>query len=205
MTKARKYLKGTLDNYFKELADRKAVPGGGSASALTASLGAALNLMVLNYNVKGSAVSMAARTSREVQRDQRASLARLSLLIDEDCRAFQTLMDALASGAPAQEKYMAAAEVPMKICRECCASMNVTMYLSKNVDGILTTDIGCAAHLLNAAFYSAGLNVEINLKYIKDGFFVSGAMEELKTRRKNIDKTGKKARLHFGDIVKGKV
>jgi len=45
------YLNGSIKEYLKDLAARKPAPGGGSAAALSAAVGASLISMVANYTV----------------------------------------------------------------------------------------------------------------------------------------------------------
>ncbi|MGB2599711.1 MAG: cyclodeaminase/cyclohydrolase family protein [Candidatus Omnitrophota bacterium] len=174
------YLRGPLDKYLEELSARKIVPGGGSAAALSAALGAGLNLMVIGYSAHSEGIAEAGLRQREI-------LDKLSGLIDEDCRAFSELMDAISQGKEAQEKYKAAAAVPMDICRQCHASMGVTTFLSKNGSTKLITDVGCAANMLKGAFVSAGLNVEVNLKEIKDAIFVEDTIKNLSLMEEDIN------------------
>ncbi|MFH1552427.1 MAG: cyclodeaminase/cyclohydrolase family protein [Candidatus Omnitrophota bacterium] len=185
------FLQGNIKEYLKELSERKIVPGGGSASALTAALGAGLNLMVINYSIKSDSDELA-QGLLEDRQSQQESLDHLSLLVDEDCKAFRELKEALLSKPDAQKEYIAAAMVPMKICRECHKSMEITARLLDSANRNLLTDVGCASHILKAAFCSAQLNVEINLKYIKDRSFVEDTEDKLKTMIKGIDRAASK-------------
>ena len=177
----------SVKEYVRELSNKSIAPGGGSASALAAAIGAGLNLMVLSYSIKDD-------TPQEVRQDllwekerQSESLGRVSNLVDEDARVFRTLMEALSSGSADEGHYVGAAKVPIEVCRECHISMEVTKHLLDNANMNLVTDIGCAAHILKAAFYSAKLNVEINMKYIKDELFLKKTRDELGAIQKEID------------------
>ena len=182
---AQEYLKGTMERYLGELSARSITPGGGSAAALTAALGAALNLMVINYSIKdGEEVPEVLQAARERQQE---SLEHLSGLIDEDCRVFRKLMDTLSKKQDAQKEYIAAATVPMKICREAHISMDITDHLIDNANRKLISDVGCAAQILNSAFYAAQLNVRINLGQVKDASFVKNADKALKTMYKDME------------------
>jgi len=181
------YLQGTVEKYLKGLSERSIVPGGGSASALTAALGAGLNLMVISYSIKPGASREAAQGLLSARERQQKSMDRLSLLVDEDCKAFRELMEALQAGHDTEKEYIIAAAVPMETCRECGISMDITAYLAGKANEKLMTDVGCAAHILKAAFYSARLNAEVNLEHIKDRSFVEKAGKELKAMGKEMD------------------
>ena len=174
------YLNKDLGEYIKDLSMRKMTPGGGSAAALTASLGVALNLMAINYSLKPNESCDCHEELSDVKVQQQRILDDLSLLIDKDCEVFKELMDSLSSGEDVQNKYINAANVPMDVCRECVASMDAVKILSRKFNKNIITDLQGAVYLLKAAFYSARLNVEINLEQIEDTSFVEGLREELK-------------------------
>lgn len=177
------YLGGSVSNYLKELSEKSVTPGGGSASALTAALGAALNLMVINYTVK----SGSPEELLEAKKKQEKLLEELSSLIDKDCASFKSLMGKLSRGEDAQKEYAQAALAPMEVCRRSVESMRITDYLATSGNKKLATDVGCALHMLRSAFYSAKLNVEVNLKHIKDSSFVEEIEKELKSIKKEVD------------------
>lgn len=189
------FLKLSVEGYLKNLSGRSMVPGGGSASALTASLGTSLNLMVINYSFKKDLSGEKKTELMLIRKHQEKSLKRLSYLIDEDCRVFQKLMDKLSSKSEAQSEYIAAAKVPIEVCVETHASMAVSESLLRYTNKNLIADIGCAGHILKAAFYSAELNVDVNLKHVKDRFFVENSKKILNTMRKEIELKHKKIQV----------
>jgi formiminotetrahydrofolate cyclodeaminase len=180
------YVNNSLEEYLKDLAARSITPGGGSASALTAAIGASLNLMVINYSIEQGKETYEGLVSAKQR--QQESLDHLSSLVDEDCRVFRELVEALSSKRDAEKEYIAAATVPMNICREAHISMDITSYLVDNANRKLISDVGCAAHILKSAFYAAQLNVQINLRWIKDVNFIESAENALRTMRKDIEK-----------------
>jgi formiminotetrahydrofolate cyclodeaminase len=196
----RSYLKAAVDEYLRELSGRKIVPGGGSAAALTASLGAGLNLMVINYSKTGGHEKESPLGA--LAAEQEKSMEKLSALIDTDCRAFAGLMQALSSGKDAQEEYKAAAGAPMDICKECFVSVKIAASLLEIGNKSLITDVGCAAAVLEGAFRAAALNVEINLKKIEDPAFVEDLKSELCRMEKDITGTAGKTISRVEEIIK---
>ena len=188
------YLTGSIQKYLEELSSKTTAPGGGSASAVVAALGAGLNLMVINYSIKKDSTHSIQSEFVVLKEKQTASWKKLSELIDEDCRVFRELMDAIASGSAKQDKYIAAASIPVEICRESAISLEVTALLMEDSNKNLLTDVGSAAHMLDAAFASAALNVYVNLKHIKDKDFVSQAVKELKQMESIVSGTAKEIR-----------
>jgi len=180
------YLHASVEKYLEDLSSRRSVPGGGSASALSAALGASLNLMVIEYSMKKAGSSAEDKEFVVLKTKQKESMAKLSEYIDEDCEAFGELIKAHSSGEDLQDKYKRAATVPMGICRQCCASLEVTTVMLGNYNKMLATDVGGAAFLLESAFFSAELNVAVNLDHIEDGKFVQSFRDELASMKEEI-------------------
>jgi methenyltetrahydrofolate cyclohydrolase len=184
-----KYIKSSVEDYLIKLSERKHVPGGGSAAALMAAVGAGLNLMVVNYSIDKDIEAESGHKLLTLRDKQNEILSRLKSMVDEDCEVFSSLMETISKGSDVQEKYKEAAVVPLNVCRKCYESIKITKILSAVGNKNLITDIGCAANTLNAAFDSAELNVEINLKFINDTMFISEAREEIKTLKSKILET----------------
>ena len=195
------YLKKTLAEYINDLGARQITPGGGSAAALTGACGAGLNLMILNYSIKPEEAKTASTELLSAKVKQEESLNNLSHLIDEDCEAISSLMKALKENQPAEKDYMQAAEVPLKICAECAESMAITLYLVEHANQNLASDTGCAAHMLKAAFYSARLNVHINLRYIGDSSFVKEAEKAVATFQEEVNSACKAITERLGNAM----
>ena len=112
------YLIGSVQKYLSELSSKTIAPGGGSAAATVATIGAGLNLMVINYSINKDSKKHSIQSEFVVLKEkQTANWKRLSELIDEDCRVFRELMDAIASGGAQQNKYIAAASILTETCR----------------------------------------------------------------------------------------
>jgi formiminotetrahydrofolate cyclodeaminase len=191
----------SVKEYIEELSGKSIAPGGGSASALTAAVGAGLNLMVLSYSIKENTPEAEVQELIWARERQEASKERVSLLVEEDCKAFRVLMEALSSKEADEGHYIQAAKVPVEVCRECHISMEVTKRLIDNANMNLVTDIGCAAHILKAAFYAAKLNVEINMKYIKDELFVKNTASELGKMQEEIDEVEEYVKTRLAEIA----
>lgn len=182
----RRYLKEPVEKYVKALASRTIVPGGGSASAVEAALGVALNLMVIEFSIKASTPEKHKISFLGAKKMQERSLGSLIKLADKDSEAFTELMKALSAGKAARRAYIKAASAPLEVCKECLVSIHITGMLLEKGNKHLITDVGCAARMLSSAFHSARLNVLVNLKYM-DGAFAIKAAKELETMAKYVD------------------
>lgn len=185
------YMSEPVGRYLSEISARTIVPGGGSAAAVEAALGAALNLMVINYSIKPSLPASARKELLAVKKLQEKVLKTLVKLADKDSEAFTALMKALSSGKPARKAYVKAASVPLEVCKECLVSIEVACKLMTKGNRNLLTDVGCAAHMLASAFRSARLNVLVNIKYM-GGVFARKAANDLSVMGKYVDSVERK-------------
>jgi formiminotetrahydrofolate cyclodeaminase len=179
----------TIAGFLDALAARQSTPGGGGAAALTGSQAAALLSMVVNFtlgNPKYAEVQteMAAHMA-ESERLRRELLA----LADADeaafaqvaaCYAMPKASDAekAARTAALQRALQAAAEVPMTTAARCLSVLQLVEPVGLKGNTNVTSDAAVALYLAGAALRSALVNVNINLKFIKDADFVRRAGEQ---------------------------
>ena len=159
-------------------------PGGGTAAALTAAMGAALAEMVAALTLskeKYAAVHEAVRPIAGLARRSRMELQRLA---HEDAEAYDAVVAArrLPKDTPDQQKVRArktseanhlAAEVPMRTARAAARLLGALPDLAKKGNPNAASDAGAAALLLEAAVHAALLNVGINLGGIEDVGFTA--------------------------------
>lgn len=189
-----------VKDYVRKLAERSPVPGGGSAAALAAALGASLNLMVIRYSIKRNMTKKQKGTLLLLEKKQQKGLNRLVPLIDKDCRVFNQLRNALSFKKTNAEKlFIAAAKTPYKVCEASADAIGITLRLSSAANKNLMTDVGCAAYILKSAFSSAALNVDVNLAHIRDKDFVKRRKKELRRLNKDIGRDFSKIRLKIKD------
>ncbi|MEK6714334.1 MAG: cyclodeaminase/cyclohydrolase family protein, partial [Nitrospirota bacterium] len=110
----------SLNEYTRALSLKIPAPGGGSAAAVTAGLGAALLSMVANYSL-GKTESRATKQKIKTSLKQSEGLRKRFLeLVDLDAKAYlnfvKTRGAAPVKRAAARRK---AAEVPLEICKLC--------------------------------------------------------------------------------------
>jgi formiminotetrahydrofolate cyclodeaminase len=169
-----------LEDYIRVLSDRRIDPGGGSASALVASLAAGLNLMVINFTYKPGIAADLLRELDSLKKEQTKLRDRLIRLVDKDCEVFTALMKSLSEKKDSREKFRDAANIPFEVCELCAGTMEITRRIFEIGNKNLVCDIGCACNFLISAFDSARLNVEINLKYIKNSKLVKNMNMQIK-------------------------
>lgn len=156
----------TVGDYLEALASTAAVPGGGSAAALAAAMGAALVSMV----AKLSARKAKTEEDREILTklvpgfDQLAS--RLRELSQEDIDAYRAVIDARKSGAtpPALARaYQRAAEVPLEVATVASRAIAMLPEVSRRAWEMTASDLAVGSELMQTGLSGALGNVAINL------------------------------------------
>ncbi len=173
----------SLKEYILEASSGSPTPGGGSVSALVASLGAALTQMVGNLTFDKKTYDELSKEIKDKLENNfnllEEKMLILNDIIDEDSKAFDGVMEAFkmpkdteeekkARSNKIQEGYKKALEVPLRCSEECFKVLELqevfAFYGNKNA----ITDVGVGALLAYAGMEGALLNVKINLLSIKD-------------------------------------
>jgi len=156
----------TVGDYVQALGSTAAVPGGGSAAALAAAMGAALLSMV---------AKLSARKARaEVDRDVLTGLvseldrlaARLLELSQDDVEAYRAVIEARKSGAQGEalaRAYERAAAVPLATATTAARGLSLVDDISKRAWEMTASDLAVGSELLQTGFHGALGNVAINL------------------------------------------
>ncbi len=201
------FINSPLKEYLDNLFDKKPTPGGGSVAALSAALGVSLIGMVLNYTIGKKGYEAHEKELSDILSAAGILKTRLEELVDEDVLVYGRLRDALkakASKADMQNLYIESASVPLEVCRLSYDGMEALTIVCDWSNKALISDVGIACELLEAAFYSAKLNVDINLDYIEDPKFVHDAKHQLAILDKNIESFKNSILVKVKDVMYGK-
>jgi glutamate formiminotransferase/formiminotetrahydrofolate cyclodeaminase len=169
----------TLTEFVDRLASPEPVPGGGSAAAVAASLGAALVAMVAQLSLNREkyaqhtdnltdAAATGQRLARkllELAEDDALAYGRFSAArrLPKDTDEQRTAREA-AIGAAARR----AAEVPLETLKVCLDVAAAAERLAGRSNVNASSDLGVAALLADAAAHAAGTNVLVNLPTVTD-------------------------------------
>lgn len=177
------YINKTLRDYLDDLAAKKPAPGGGSAAALSASIGAGLMSMVANYTVGNSKCKVGGEKIAPVLARVEKFRDELESLIDEDAEAYNRLSKGIKERGKdpvvLDELYKEAVNAPFEVCKLAYECLKMCEDLARYGNPNLITDTAIAAILLEGAFFSAKFNVFINLKCVKDMKFIETVTETL--------------------------
>ncbi len=178
-------LRPTYD-FVDEVSRDTPAPGGGSVAALAGALGGALAAMVANLSVpKGEFDGQYDTLSSIAERGQEVKDA-LVRGVDEDTKAFDSVIEAMrmpkdteeerrARAEAMREGYKAATRVPLTNVELCVEVLRLCSEIAPLADPQMISDVGTAVLLADAGARSAAYNVRINLPETGDEMF-SGEM-----------------------------
>lgn len=174
------------EDFLDDLAAGTPTPGGGSASAHAAAMGAGLVSMVIRTTLgkkKYADVEDALAANLEETERLRADL---SAAVEEDAEAFKALMAAyrLPGDDPTREQSirkatLEAARVPLQVARDGVRVMELAHGAAQKGNLNAITDAATGVNLAYGAVQSAGYNVRINLQDLEDRETVNTLLSEL--------------------------
>lgn len=185
------YKDSSLKKYLDDLAAKLPAPGGGSAAALAAALGASLISMVVNFTLGKPRYAPYQEELKDILAASEELRSEFLRLVDLDVVAYKSknIRDAL--------------DVPFMLARLSCEGMKLCPKLVKKGNVNLISDVAVAAVLLEAAFSSAVYNVEINLKAIGDKKLSAGISRELARKQNLVKKIRQETEAKVGKIIRG--
>lgn len=169
----------SVAEYARKLASADPTPGGGSAAAAVGAFGAGLVRMVAELTSNSPKFADVAARARALGASSAAIVEEFVTCIDDDVIAFDrvsaayklpknTDVEKAARSSAIQHALAGAAEPPLRVVelarRACVLAAELVTFSNPNA----VSDIGCAAAFARAAAIGAALNVEINVKTLKD-------------------------------------
>ena len=171
----------SIETFLEALAARQSTPGGGSAAAVSAAMGAALISMVANFTV-GRKGCDEAGAEQILARSEQLRLS-LTEAIKADVDAFNKVMAAygmprdseaqkIARGRAIQAALKEATDAPLECARLSRQVIELSRSAARTGNVNVISDAGVAALAGYAGLRSAALNVYINIGNIKEREFV---------------------------------
>jgi formiminotetrahydrofolate cyclodeaminase len=167
----------SMDAFLERLGSSDPVPGGGSASALAAAMGAALVAMVAELTIGRPAYAEHEATIRKLRFDALERRAELISLAQQDADAYDEVVRArrLAKGSEAEREargdalgkaMTGAARVPLRAAVVASEVLDLAERIAPIGNRNAVSDVGVAALLAASGLRGALLNVRINLPFL---------------------------------------
>lgn len=164
-------------------------PGGGSVSALVASLGVAMVAMVGNLTVGKEKFKDVEPEVKSILDDCYRIIGKLEELVDRDIAEFGNFMQVMKMpknteeekalrNEKMQEALKRATDVPLETARTCLEALKLAERISEIGNPGAISDAGVGAYVTEAALNAVLLNVDINVPSIKDKDYCARAVEE---------------------------
>ncbi len=179
----------SLSSFVWETSSESPAPGGGSVAAAMGAMGAALGVMVANlsahkrgWDARWEEFSAWAEKGVQIQK-------RLLELVDEDTNAYNAILRAFemprgsdgekaARAAAVEEATKNAALVPLTVMQEAARSFELLSEMIQKGNPNSVTDAAVGVLATRACIRGAWLNVQINVKDLKDRTFANSLLEQ---------------------------
>jgi glutamate formiminotransferase/formiminotetrahydrofolate cyclodeaminase len=178
-----------LGRFVEALGSRSPAPGGGTASAAIAAMGAALGLMVAWLTYGRRKFESKDAVMRRLLPTLHIAMEELLPLVDADTRAFEGYRKALGLAqataeestrrrSAVQDALRSAIEVPLQVMRLGDATWDALVELGHHGNPAARSDLEVAARALETGIWGAHRNVLINLGDVEDDLFRRRAAAE---------------------------
>ncbi len=192
-------------SFIEELAAPTPTPGGGSAAAYAAAMGAGLVAMV-------SGLTIGKKKYAEVEAEMQAirvmaeSLRKeLTQFVDDDASAFEVLMATFKLPKTTDEEKtvrsaaiinatLNAAHIPLNVAEGALKVMELALKCAKDANLNAISDAMSGFAMSRAALTAAGSNVRININSLEDKSAGDKMLKELSALEKKADKLEKEIR-----------
>jgi formiminotetrahydrofolate cyclodeaminase len=191
------YSDETIKKYLDDLAARTPAPGGGSSAALAGAMAASLITMVLNFTIGSAKYKSFEETAKGMLARSEKLRAGFIKFFEEDISSYGAVSAAykLPKGNEAdeikrkraiKEAMKQATLVPLHVCQHTAEAIKMCPELARRGNSGLICDVEVPIRLLEAAFYSAKINVVMNQKSIQDDEFNKDVSKQMAALEKEL-------------------
>ena len=179
----------SIEAFVNETASESPAPGGGSISAAMGAMGISLATMVANLSSHKPGWDERWEEFSGWAEKGQALKDELLMLVDEDTRAFNLIMDAfglpkgndsekVARTKAIQQATKYAIEVPFRVMQRSFDCMEIIKAMAETGNPNSVTDAGVGALAVRSAVMGAFLNVKINASGLHDKSFVTKVLAD---------------------------
>ena len=183
-------LRAGVEPFVEQLAAPTAAPGGGSASAATGAMAAALGCMVAGmsrgkkaYLQYEAQLSDAIARLTQIREDLKAAIDADAASFNDVMAAFKKAKDHPEAQAEVDAAMRRATEIPLRVAEQAHETGKILEALRPITNPRMASDIAVGIGLAKAAMDGALANVEINLADMSDATFVAQMRERVAAMR----------------------
>ena len=196
------YIEESIQHYLDDLASARPIPGGGSASALSGAMGAALTSMVCRLTLDKAGYEEVRPQIEHILGQSEQLRARFVQLVQEDIAAYGRLVAAyrmsratgeerIERATTIQTQLEGAARVPLEMA-ECAAKLTQHCQRIAEIGNTsVLSDIATATTLASAAAQGAASMVRINLRSLKNAELASELETQLASALRQVEQSSR--------------
>lgn len=195
-----------IHEFLERLGSSDPVPGGGSAAALAAAMGAALVAMVAELTIGRPAYAEHDETIRKIRFDAIERRGELLELAQQDADAYDVVVRArhlpkdsdaekAARSSALEAAMLDAARIPLRAAVVASEVLDLAERIAPIGNKNAASDAGVAAQLAAAGVRGALLNVRINLPYLAEDEPMRASAPAEIARLEALASTGERAAL----------
>ena len=195
-----------VHEFLERLGSSDPVPGGGSAAALAAAMGAALVAMVAELTIGRPVYAEHEETIRKIRFDAVERRVELLDLAQQDADAYDVVVQArhlpkdseaekAARSSALEAAMLEAARIPLRAAVVASEVLDLAERIAPIGNKNAASDAGVAAQLAAAGLRGALLNVRINLPYLAEDEPMRDSAPDEIARLEALATTGERAAL----------
>ena len=197
----------SISKFVDEVSMDSPAPGGGSVSAVAASMGVSLISMVANLSHDKKEFSKNKKNINNIALSAQVLKKDFISLVDDDTKAFNNLMDSFRMPKKTDSEIKKrdlrilsstklVTEVPLATLEKCFEAIELVLDVLEIGNTNCISDAAVAGEMLYSAGYGAYYNVKINLLDLKQHkVYVNGINHKIETIIASLDNEIKKIRL----------
>ncbi len=170
-----------IRRFLEKLSSDTPTPGGGSASALSGALSAALVAMTAGLSLKKGKLKR--EEAEKTRKDALAVQRKMLRAVTEDAKSYEAVLRAFRLPKDSQKKryirtkaiqkaYQGATAIPQLVAQQSLQLMNYSKILILKGNPNAVSDAGVAAFLADTALTGGLLNIGVNLVSVTDKTFL---------------------------------
>jgi glutamate formiminotransferase / formiminotetrahydrofolate cyclodeaminase len=177
-------------DFLDALAAGTPTPGGGSAAAYAAAMGAGLVAMVAQLSMGKKKYEDVEEVMAGILAEAEVLRASLTKAVEDDAAAFEAIMQAFklpketdaekaVRSQKIQEATLYATQIPLQTAKDAVSVIGLALKVAQMGNTNAITDGASGAAMARAALTSAGYNVRINLASLKDKAMANAFLADL--------------------------